>query len=142
MNRLILSLGLVLGLAGVAHAGEIEIVDSYARVGSPMAKSGAAFLVIRNGSEADDQLVAVFSDVAMRTELHTHVMDGDVMKMREVEGGFPVPAGGTLEMQRGGDHVMMMGLTERLTDGQMIELTLTFRDAGEMVISVEVDLDR
>ncbi|MEL6620815.1 MAG: copper chaperone PCu(A)C, partial [Pseudomonadota bacterium] len=87
-------------------------MDPYARAASPSAKAGAAFMMLQNTGDTDDRLIAARTDVAKRVELHTHVETGDgIMKMQEIEGGIALPAGGTHHMMRGGDHVMLMGLT-------------------------------
>lgn len=126
-----------------AFAGDIEVKDAYARTSSAMAKSGAAFMVIENTGDADDRLVSAASDVAQKVELHTHMDMGDgVMKMMEVKEGFAVPAHGHHVLARGGDHVMLLGLTRELKQGDMVSVTLTFEKAGEMTIEVPVDLER
>ena len=47
-----------------------------------------------------------------------------------------------LMLQRGGKHVMMMGLTETFDQDKVIEITLTFEKAGDVVVEVPVDLKR
>ena len=133
-----------LTLALPALADEtIVVTDSYARVAGPSAKSGAIFMVIENPGVSDDRLVAAKTDVAKRVELHTHKMTADgVMQMIEVPEGFAVPAGGSHALARGGDHIMLMGLTDRLDDGDTVALTLTFEQAGDIAIEVPVDLNR
>lgn len=126
-----------------AFADGIEINDAYARVSTAMSKSGAAFMVIANSSGADDRLVSVASDVADRVELHTHKAGADgVMQMVEVPEGFAVPAGGQHVLQRGGDHVMFMGLHRSLAQGDVVTVTLTFENAGDVVLDIPVDLTR
>jgi len=121
----------------------IEIEDPYARTASDMAKSGAAFMVIRNSGTTDDRLVAARTDVAARVELHTHTEnESGLMMMIEVEEGFPVPAGGAAMLARGGDHVMLMGLTEPLAQGDSFPVTLVFEKAGEVTLDVTIDRDR
>ena len=130
-------------LALPALAQDLTITDAYARASSPVAKSGAAFMVIHNSGDADDRLVAVRSDAAAKTELHTHMDMGEgVMQMREVEEGFAIPAGGMHALQRGGDHVMLMGLTEPMEQGDVITMTLVFETAGEMEVEIPADLER
>lgn len=124
-----------------AFAGDIEVVDAYARTSSAMAKSGAAFMVIKNTGDSDDRLIAAASDVAQKVELHTHKDMGEgVMKMVEVKEGFAIPAHSHHALARGGDHVMLLGLTRALKEGDLIDVTLTFEKAGEMTIAVPVDL--
>jgi len=121
-------------------ADGIEIRDPYARAASPTAMAGAAFMTIVNTSAEDDRLVAAATDAAQRVELHTHIEDAEgVMRMVEVKDGFAVPAGGTTMLQRGGLHVMMMGLTRPFEQDGTIDLTLTFEKAGEMTLTVPID---
>ncbi|XAY81184.1 copper chaperone PCu(A)C [Sagittula stellata E-37] len=131
-----------LTLASPAFA-DIEVADAYARAASPTAKAGAAFMVIRNTGSEDDRLVSAASDIAARVELHTHKDMGDgVMKMMHVEEGFAVPANGDHALARGGDHVMFMGLTRPMAQGDTVTVTLTFEKAGEVVVDIPVDLER
>ncbi|MBN2905769.1 MAG: copper chaperone PCu(A)C [Rhodobacteraceae bacterium] len=124
-------------------AGEISIEDPYARASTMMSKSGAAFMTITNGTDTDDRLVAAASDVAAKVELHTHIeAEGGVMQMVEVEEGFAIPAGTSRALKRGGDHVMFLGLTRPLEQGDMVQVTLSFEKAGDMVVDIPVDLTR
>ncbi|WP_424984438.1 copper chaperone PCu(A)C [Microbulbifer sp. S227A] len=137
----------LLTLTGAAWAGDsaakITVTDPYARSSTMNSVSGAAFMMLRNDSGQDDRLIAVSSDIAERVELHTHAEDANgVMKMREVEDGFPVAAGESHALRRGGDHVMFLGLKAPMSDGDIIPLTLTFEKAGEVEIEIPVDLER
>lgn len=131
-------------LTGAAFAeGSIVVDDAYIRSSTPTSQTGAAFMVLKNQGANDDRLIGAKSDTAERVELHTHEEDDNgVMKMLEVEEGFPVPAGQSHELKRGGDHVMFMGLTHPLKQGETVPLTLIFENAGEMAIDVPVDLER
>lgn len=130
-------------LAVPAMASDIEVRDAYARSASPAAKTGAAFMQIVNKGDSDDQLVAVASDAADMVQLHTHIESDDgVMQMTHVEGGFELPAHGTLSLDRGGHHVMFMGLTAPLEQGDVVSITLSFENAGDITVEVPVDLER
>ena len=126
-------------LACPALADGIEVHEAYAIQAMPGGPTAAAFMVIYNLGGAADRLVDVRSDIAARTELHTHVSDADgVMRMTRVEGGFDLPADGEILLSRGGDHVMFLGVTEDLTEGRVFPLTLVFETAGEIVVDVAV----
>ncbi|WP_039017506.1 copper chaperone PCu(A)C [Halocynthiibacter namhaensis] len=126
-----------------AFADDIMVHDAYARSASPSAMAGGAFMAIMNHSDTDDRLIEVRSDVAKRVELHTHIDAGDgVMQMRRVEDGFAIAAGETHMLQRGGDHVMFMGLNQSFVQGDMLPVTLVFENAGEVEIEIPVDLER
>ncbi|XDA97716.1 copper chaperone PCu(A)C [Sulfitobacter sp. LCG007] len=143
MNIINPVLAACLCLAGGIAQAEIVIRDAYVRSSAPGAPVGAAFMVIENTSEVADRLVAATSPAATRTELHTHQSEADgVMKMIEVEGGLEIPAEGSHDLRRGGDHVMLMGLTKPLPEGGSVPLTLSFERAGDVTIDVPVDLDR
>lgn len=124
-------------------ADGVVISDPYARASSAMSQSGAAFMRIENHGTADQRLVAAQSDAAARVELHTHSEDADgVMRMFEVEEGFVIPAGGVHVLDRGGDHIMFLGLTRTFAQGDEIALTLIFESGDDLVITVPVDLER
>lgn len=132
---------LTLATSAFADMSKIMVGDAYARASNT--KAGAAFMQIMNHSGEDDRLIAVKSGVAARTELHTHMDMGDgVMKMMQVEEGFAIPAGATHALQRGGDHVMFMGLNAPFEHGGTVTVTLVFEKAGEVAVEVPVDLER
>lgn len=131
-----------LALLPTLALGQIAIEDPYARAASPMSPSGAAFMQIVNTGETDDRLVAAISDVSERVELHTHIRDGDIMRMVEIEDGIEIPAGQTVSLERGGMHVMFLGIQRPLNGGDELDLTLVFENAGEIEVTVPVDNDR
>ncbi|MEX0303014.1 MAG: copper chaperone PCu(A)C [Leisingera sp.] len=146
LKSVVLAAAAAAALATSAFAGDahkIMVHDPYARVSSPTAKAGAAFMEIMNHTGEDDRLIDVRSDAAARVQLHTHQEDANgVMKMMHVEEGFAVPAGATHMLKRGGDHVMFMGLSQALHHGDVVKVTLVFEKAGEVEIEVPVDLER
>ncbi|GAB5448209.1 copper chaperone PCu(A)C [Gymnodinialimonas sp.] len=129
-------------LPALAHA-HMVIEDAYARASSPVAQSGAAFMTIFNHNDFDDRLIGVSSDAAERLELHTHIMeDNGVMRMVEVEEGFPIAAGETIALERGGMHVMLLGLTNPLVQGEEIEITFTFETSDPVTHTITIDNER
>jgi hypothetical protein len=127
-------------MATSAFAEGLMVKDPYARAARPNAPTGAAFMKLINYSDQDITLMGVSSDVAKRVELHTHIDNGEgVMQMSEIEGGITIPAGEMHMMNRGGDHVMMMGLTQSLVDGETISVTFEFENGAEMVVEIPVD---
>ena len=117
--------------------------DAYARFSTSMSQSGAAFMAMDNAGPADCHIIGARSDVAQRTELHTHVIDDNgVARMMQVEDGFTVPAGGDHLLQRGSDHIMLMGLTAPLEQGESFDITFEFEDGTEDTVTVTVDNER
>ena len=121
----------------------LQIEDAFARASSGMAQSGAAFMQITNAGDSDCRIIGARSDIAERMELHTHIEDENgVMRMVEVEEGFPIPAGGDYMLERGGDHLMFLGLTRAMEQGDEVEVTLIFEGGDDMDIVIPVDLER
>lgn len=142
-TKTILAAATVCVLAIPAFADGIMIKDAYSRSAGPSAKTGAAFFGIMNHSGHDDRLINASSDIAKRVELHTHIESADgVMQMRQVKDGFAIEDGGMHMLQRGGDHVMFMGLLRPLTQGETVTVTLTFEHAGDITVEIPVDLER
>lgn len=127
-------------MATSAVAGEttITVSEPWARETAASAKVGGSYMVISNSGDQADRLIAGTSPAASRIELHTHIKDGDVMRMREVEGGIEIPANGVATLAPGNLHVMLIGLTEPLSEGSQFPVTLTFEQAGEITITVDV----
>lgn len=137
----LLAAALVVAVAASAAAkdftqGAITIEDPWARA-TVGGGAGAAFFALKNSGSAADQLVGAAAPVAKSAELHTHIKEGDVMRMRQIET-IDVPAGGVTMLQPGGLHVMLMGMSAPLAAGTSFPLTLSFAKAGEVTVEVEV----
>jgi len=129
----------IAALPAVASA-QMIVENAYLRAAGPTSPTAAAFMEVINHSDTDDRIVSASSPAAARVELHTHEQTADgVMRMIHVEEGFPVAAGETIALERGGRHVMFMGLTGALEDGDEVELSLTFEHAEPVTIMVPVD---
>ena len=104
---------------------------------APTAMSGGGFMEITNAGTTDDQLVGVWADFP-RVELHTTEFTDGVAKMMHVDG-IDVLAGETVALEPGGFHVMFMGLQDGpLKEGDTIEATLIFENAGEIPVTFDV----
>jgi copper(I)-binding protein len=120
----------------ITEAGALRIVNPWTRAAG-QGMQGGGFLIIRNTAATPDRLVSATSPAAGRLELHTHIRDGDVMRMRPVTD-ILVPANGEVTLQPGGLHLMLIGLTRPMSDGQSIPVTLRFEQAGEVTIQLAV----
>jgi copper(I)-binding protein len=120
------------------EAGALSIGHPWARPSIGDTPNSAAYMTLANRGQQADRLVEVRSDVAASIELHTHIRDGDIMRMRKVEGGIEIPSGATAELKPGGYHVMLLGLTRRLTEGSAFAMTLVFERQGEVKVDVKV----
>ncbi len=128
--------------AAAAGGGALEIEDPYAWSVPPGQANTAAFMRIVNRGVAARALVGAKSDAAEVVELHTHTMEGGMMKMRRTEG-IDVPGDGVVNLEPGGSHVMLIGLKRDLTPGDTVDLSLTLDDGtvievGALVRAVQV----
>jgi periplasmic copper chaperone A len=133
---------LVALLPGVAAAGDyklgaLEIGHPWSRATPPSAPTAGGFLTITNTGTAPDRLVAARTPAADQAQVHQMKMEGDVMRMRELEQGLDVPAGATVTLAPGGYHLMLIGLKAPLKTGTRVPVTLVFEKAG----SIDVELD-
>ncbi len=134
----------VTALPGAARAsdavsvGELRIMAPWARASAGHGNAGAAFMTIANTGAEDDKLIAASTAAAKKTEIHETKMQDGVMKMRMLMGGLAIPAGGKVELKPMGQHVMMMGVTEKLVEGETLTLTLTFEKAGSVELAVPI----
>lgn len=134
---------MLLVVSAFAHEyklGPLVIDHPHARATMPGAPVSGGYMVIRNtGSEAD-RLIAGAADFAGKVEIHEMKMENDVMKMREIEGGLEIPAGGEVVLKPGGYHVMFMKLGEQLNEGEKRKVTLTFEKAGTIEVDFNVEV--
>lgn len=89
-------------------------------------------------SSRNDRLVSVASPRSEVVEIHEMRMDGDMMRMGELQDGLPLPAGETVQMRPGAEHLMLMTLTAPLAEGDAVPLTLTFEDAATVTVEARV----
>lgn len=111
-------------LAEIAHPS-IEIIQPFSR--ATAGKNGAVFLQIKNNSTMPRTLLkaSISPNIAGHCELHTHIKEGDVFRMREVDR-MDIPAHETITLKPGGLHIMLMGLKKPLNQSFFMELTLEF----------------
>lgn len=128
--------------APVYHLGPItlsHVVSPEPQRGGP---GGAYFTIVNDGP--DDTLISVATPDADSSMMHRSVRRGGMVDM-EMVAAVPVPAGDTVRFEPGADHVMLVGLHRTILAGDSIPLTLTFRNAGTLVVTARVvsyaDLD-
>lgn len=132
------SLAMALALPGQAQGtSTIHVERAWSRASAGQARSGAAYMTLVNHGQAADRLVRVAGAVAEKAELHSHVMDGDVMRMRPI-AAIEVNPGEPSVLKPGGLHVMLIGLKAPLKAGESFVLDLTFEKAGTIQVKVAI----
>ncbi|WP_107852300.1 copper chaperone PCu(A)C [Oceanimonas marisflavi] len=143
LRSAVASLLLLSASGALAHEyeqGGLHIDHPWSRPVPPMVTNGSAYLVISNQGQTGDVLLGASTPLAERVEIHTHLMDGDMMKMRQLEN-LPVPAGEAVILAPGGHHLMLMGLKRAPQLGDRFPLTLQFKQVGEVDVEISVDAD-
>ena len=120
-----------------SHLPAIVIHDAVIFETTPVAKAAAGYLTITNDSDAPYTLTGIEAGFP-RAELHESVMENDVMRMVPRPEGFDIAPGETLSLERGGRHIMFMGLDTQLTDGTEIPATLIFSDEVRIPVTFDV----
>lgn len=116
---------------------EVTINDAYARAVPPGQMNSASFMMLKNDDEKSVSLVSGSSSVAKVVELHNHINENGVMKMRQVEK-IDIPANGMAHLQPGGLHLMLIGLKKDLMEGDNIDLNLEFSDGSSQELTIPV----
>lgn len=137
-----IALLLACGLA-TAHdfkAGALVIDHPYATPTPGGVTQGALyFRTLKNTGREADRLTGARTPIAASVEIHSSTMDGDVMRMRQVDA-LELPAGSEMKLRHNGGthHLMLVGLKQPLKEGDRFPVTLRFERAGEREVTVWV----
>jgi copper(I)-binding protein len=122
----------------VVRARNLEISGAYTKAMLPGQPVGGGYLTIKNTGSADDVLLSASSPAAGAVEIHEMAMQGQVMKMRRIEGGLAIGAGKSVSLAPGGLHLMFIHLNAPFREGQDVPLTLMFKSAGKVEVTLPV----
>jgi periplasmic copper chaperone A len=118
--------------------GSLEITQPWTRATAPTAKAGGGFLTITNKGATPDRLIAARSTASAKVEIHEMKMDGNVMRMRELDKGLEILPGATVELKPGGYHIMFMELKAPFAKDAKVPVTLVFEKAGSIEVPLAV----
>lgn len=110
--------------AGIAA---VDVREPWAR--ATVAGQPATAVYARLSAPMGSRLVGGSSPLAGGVEVHEMRMEGDIMRMRALPDGLPLPAGEVAELRPGGLHLMVTGLKQALPAGSTLPLVLRFVDA-------------
>ena len=119
------------------EAGDIHIQSPWARALPPTSPNGAVYLTLTNHGAHSDKLLSASADVAERVEVHSHILEAGMMKMRRVESVILPPHEDVL-FAPGGQHIMLMGLKLPLAAGDRFPLLLEFDQTDQALVEVVV----
>ncbi len=126
-----------LGAFAAGAADSVSVVDPYVRLAPPGAQATGAFMVLKNAGDKDVKVVKADNSASKITQLHNHVNDNGVMKMRQVPA-IDIKAKGEAVLQPGGLHVMMIDLKGPMAEGDKVAITLGFDDGSSKQIDATV----
>jgi len=120
------------------QAGSIHIRDPFSSALPPISKNGAVYLTLTNHGYLTDQLVGAATPIAEHAEIHTHRMEDGMTKMRKVNE-VELPSHEEVVFAPGGNHIMLIGLSQALKEGEHFPLMLHFKEAGQTMVEVIIE---
>lgn len=115
---------------GTTADSPVMATDAWAKASAEDAAPGegmsGVFAELMNHGDEDLTITSLTSGAAGVVELH-EVVDG---KMRAIQGDVVIPAGGTLKLEPGANHIMLMDMTKHLLPGDEVTITLEFSDGS------------
>lgn len=87
---------------------------------------------------ADDRLASAASPAANLVQIHESRVESNMMMMRELREGLPLPAGQAVALAPGGAHLMLLGVKQPLVAGDTVALTLTFATSAPLEVIASV----
>lgn len=137
MKKIALLLASALILAGCSAKPAVETADLWVK-SSEMSMAGgmtAVFGTLTNTTSSDITLTGAATEVAGLVEIHEMAMIDGEMKMQELDGGLVIPAGQSVVLEPGGNHIMLMELSTAIEAGQEISVTLNFDGAESLTLT-------
>jgi periplasmic copper chaperone A len=126
----------------IAHdftVGDLQIIHPHIPQPAASAKAAGGFMAIVNNGTEVDRLIGVETGIAMKSEVHESKVDANGVGTMTHVDAIAIPPGETVNLEHGGYHVMLMGLTVPLTEGDLHKATLIFERAGRVEIEFQVD---
>ncbi|GAA0205281.1 copper chaperone PCu(A)C [Glutamicibacter creatinolyticus] len=111
------------------QADAVTVTDPWAKA----AEKGmsAAFGTLRNDSDQPVELEAVVDQEHGNTlQIHEMAGQGTDAVMQQIEGALQIPAGQSVELAPGGNHIMFMDLKQPLVPAEVATLRLEFADGS------------
>lgn len=137
-SLIIIALSALPTSAHEATKAGVTVAHPWVRATPGGATVGAAYLEIKSADGTTDRLIGASSPVAGKVEVHTHLNEGGVMKMRRVDA-IALKPGASHLLQPSGDHIMLMDLKGPLKEGDLVGLTLNFEKAGAITVEATVE---
>lgn len=124
-------------LSGCAPQGSVEITDYWVKSSEMSTQGGmtAVYGTITNTTNEDVVLIGGATEVAGVVEVHEMSMIGGEMKMQQIDGGLVIPAGQSVTLEPGGNHLMLMMLQSDVLAGDTIDVLFDFDGTEDITLS-------
>lgn len=120
-----------------ASAAELDIHEPWVALAPPGAHATAAFMELRNASEAPVNVVEADAPGFETVELHRSFNEDGMHRMVR-QDRIEVPAGESVSLAPGGLHIMLIGPEQAPTEGQRIQIELRFEDGSTQTVEAVV----
>jgi copper(I)-binding protein len=124
------------GGTGSGAASTVEVAGAICRP-TPVGRQMTGCYLTLTTTTAD-RLVSVASPAANLVQIHESRIESGMMMMNELKEGLPLPAGETVALAPGGNHLMLLGVEEPLVAGDTVALTLTFESSSPVEVTATV----
>lgn len=114
----------------------VAVTDAWCRPTPNGAQAGGCYATVL--ASTDDRLTGGTSPAAAQVQIHEMSMANGVMRMAELKDGLPLPAGKTVTLAPGAEHLMLTGLTRPLVAGQTVPLSLKFASAPAVTVQAQI----
>ena len=118
-------------------AQSLQFDEAWSRATVPGAPTAAIYGTLVNTGPTTLTVLSVATDIARMGQVHESVMEHDMMHMRHIEALMIAP-GQSAEFSPGGLHIMLMGLSRQLKEGETFEVRLRTDDGEELTVPVIV----
>lgn len=122
----------VLALAACHSPPVLSVDPGYVRLAAVPSRPAVAYFTL-HGGVADSTLIAVNTDVAVKSELHESMQASGMATMKPL-GDVPVPARSTIAFKPGGKHLMLFDMNPGIHPPRAITLTFTFATGQRILV--------
>ena len=122
----------------LAAQAQVEVESAWARPTVAGQIGTGAFMRLKSRDGA--RVIGASSAVAGLIEIHEMKFEGNVMQMRPT-ASLDLPPGRTVELKRGGHHMMLMDLARPLVVGEKIQVQLRLETRGKKLITQPVEIE-
>ena len=121
--RVLFVIALTLASSASGASDNLIISDAWVRATPPGKMMTAGYASLENVSKNVITITGVSAEIAGHTSLHETRIERDRSTMRPV-AQLSIKAGESVSLKPGGLHIMLMKLSEPLSDGQNIDICL------------------